>query len=140
MSRCWALSGTEWVGSAVASAALDLALPGGLEGESMKVKLMLDSDVIGDDILAMICCAGIDSIDLCGVTSYGRRMSPRERAAVAVGVLHATGHEATPVAAGANAPLLRAPRAGCAKVMDLSCSSVAPVPGIQRATASSGPD
>lgn len=79
----------------------------------MRTRVVLDSDVIGDDILAMISATGLADIELCGVTTYGRRIGSQERAAIAAGVLHATGQYATSIAAGANAPLMRAPRVGC---------------------------
>lgn len=86
-----------------------------LGGESVKTRVIFDSDVIGDDILAIVSGAGIGDLDLCGVTTYGRRIGSRERAAIAAGVLDSVGRAAIPVAAGANAPLLRDARVGCIK-------------------------
>ncbi|MDF2923146.1 MAG: nucleoside hydrolase [Paenibacillaceae bacterium] len=78
----------------------------------MSIPLIFDSDMIGDDILALIAAAGLP-VELRAVTAYGRRVSATERACLAVKLLHRLGLAHVPAAAGASRPLLRAPRIGC---------------------------
>lgn len=80
----------------------------------MMIKLLFDTDLIGDDILALIAAMGLKDLKLQGITSFGRHYSSKERAIVALKLLDVLGVEdGIPVAAGANRPLLREPRQGC---------------------------
>ncbi len=79
----------------------------------MSTQLLLDTDALGDDLLALIAAAGLSELKLHGVTTFGRRYTARERAGVVVKLFEALAMESVPVAAGADRPLLRQPRPGC---------------------------
>lgn len=79
----------------------------------MEKPFIFDSDLIGDDLLALIAAMGIPEIDLRGITVFGRRIKATERAMIALEVLDCLGVADIPVAAGADHPLLRVQRPGC---------------------------
>lgn len=79
----------------------------------MQKQLLFDTDLIGDNLLALIAAVGSSKIAINGVTVFGRRYSAIERAAVAIKLLHCLGANSIPVAAGVNRPLLRPPNPGC---------------------------
>jgi inosine-uridine nucleoside N-ribohydrolase len=79
----------------------------------MATPFIYDSDLIGDDLLALITAMGIPEIDLLGITAFGRRVKATERALIAAEVLDCMGITDIPVAAGADRPLLRVARPGC---------------------------
>lgn len=79
----------------------------------MAKSFIYDSDLIGDDLLALIAAIGIPEIDLRGISAYGRRIKAAERALIALEVLECLGIADIPVAAGADQPLVRAARPGC---------------------------
>lgn len=79
----------------------------------MAKSFIYDSDLIGDDLLALIAAMGIPEIELRGITAYGRRIKAAERGMFALEVLECLGIADIPVAAGADQPLVRAARPGC---------------------------
>jgi inosine-uridine nucleoside N-ribohydrolase len=77
------------------------------------LRVLYDSDLIGDDLLTLIIAAGAEGIKIEGITSFGRRIPAIQRARIAASLLVTLGLEGIPIAAGADKPLVRPPRVGC---------------------------
>jgi purine nucleosidase len=77
------------------------------------LRILYDTDLIGDDLLTLIIAAGADGIKIEGITSFGRRISALHRAKIAASLLVTLGQGGVPIAPGADRPLVRLPRVGC---------------------------
>ena len=77
------------------------------------LRVLYDSDLIGDDLLTLIIAVGADGINIEGITAFGRRIPAVERARIAASLLATLGLEGIPIAAGADRPLVRPSRVGC---------------------------
>lgn len=93
------------------------------------IDLIFDSDLVGDDLLTLVAMKAFPSVRLGAITVYGRRIGGLRRAAIAKSLIDRLGFRGVEILPGADAPLLRAPVAGCTycdRVIDAFVASEVP--------------
>ena len=75
--------------------------------------LFFDSDLLGDDFFALYGLAANKDIELCGVTTFGRRVAAMERAKMAQVFLEMHGASGIDIVPGSDKPLMLATRKSC---------------------------
>ena len=78
-----------------------------------KRRIIFDSDLLGDDLLALRALARDPRIELVAVTSYGRRTTALERARMAQLLLEEYGADSVTIVPGSSRPLMQEPLRGC---------------------------
>lgn len=77
------------------------------------MKVLYDSDLLGDDFFTLHALAENRDIELLAVTSFGRITSSLVRARMAQAFLENTGRRGVDIVPGADRPLLQQPSKGC---------------------------
>lgn len=80
---------------------------------SVQHKVLIDTDLIGDDILTIILGSGLEGLELYGISAFGRKITSRERSMIVLALLEQLNMNKVKVAAGVNRPLIKPSRKGC---------------------------
>ncbi|WP_428770755.1 nucleoside hydrolase [Treponema sp. HNW] len=76
-------------------------------------KILFDSDLLGDDLLALLMMSKDNDVEITGITAYGRRMLSIERCRMACVFLEELGTSNIRLVPGVSRPLVQEPISGC---------------------------
>ena len=85
-------------------------------------KILFDTDLLGDDLLALFAMVKDPDVEIAGVTAYGRRIPSVERCKTACAFLEEQKISGIHFVPGVSHPLVRRPLPGCRYCDDVLCT------------------